>query len=396
MQSFEEIKKGLEAKTLRENESIEFKVSMQMDRASIAKHCVSIANSGGGYFIVGVQETPDQLELIGIKSENKGFTTKLFDDICHDYTINVKCKDDIIRINNVDILIVTISCLGATAYFKGAMPIAYFRDSLGRLSFSKYRTIYKYMSLEAFILSLYKGAWAFFEPTRWNDRFERRFYCANFAPDKYSKASKLFATCVTKKQNNEAAWKVYAHGLGLGAHCVQLELDVAHLREEFDHSSSQYDFQEREVDYKTESYILNLHKQENVEYQKYFNPFSLSTFISLLSLKRDAYKYEDEVRFFAIPKRSPFLARSLRGTGDSIEIPITWKNVIKRVRVDKACTEAEITSIRQACFYAAINPVFKNCKYSSLFQSPKSCTNIEFELYSIDDMPKGPHRITIK
>ena len=240
MQSIEEIKKGLEAKTLHENESIEFKVRIPPDKASIAKHCVGIANSGGGFFIVGVQETPNRLKLIGIKNKNKGFITKLFDDICRDYTINVEYKVSFICIHNADILVVTISCLGEKAYFRGSIPIAYFRDSIGRLSFSKYRTVYKYMSLEAFILSLYKGAWKFFEPTKWNDRFERRFYCANFSPDKNSEASKLFATCVTKKQNNEAAWKVYAHGLGLGAHCVQLELDVAHLREEFDHSSSQY------------------------------------------------------------------------------------------------------------------------------------------------------------
>ena len=338
----------------------------------------------------------DGLELIGIKKELYDSIAKRFADICRDYTINVKCKVDFIPVHGVNILVVTISCLGTTAYYKSAKPIAYFRDSLGKLSVFRYKTVYKYMSLESFILNLYKGIWLFSEPTRWNDRFERRFYCANFSPDKYTMASKLFATCVTKKQNNEAAWKVYAHGLGLGAHCVQLELDVEHLREEFDKSSSQYDFQEREVSYKTEYYILNLHRKENIEYPKYFNPFSLSTFISLLSLKRDAYKYEDEVRFFAIPKGSPFLARSLCGKGDSIDIPITWKNVIKRVRVDKACTEAEITSIRQACFYAGINPVFKSRKYSNIFQKPKSCTSIDFELYSIDDMPKGSHRITIE
>lgn len=397
MQSIEEIKKGLEAKTLRENESIEFKASMHKDTVSIAKHCVGIANSGGGYYIVGVTEIHDELQFSGVKKEDKFYAVELLEKMCYKYTINIKCKVDIEHVHNVDILVVAISCLGATAYFKDIKPIAYFRDSLGRLSSYRYRTIYKYMPFDIFISNLYKGVWFFSEPTKWNDKFESLFYCANFSPDKSKQASKIYATCLTRKQNNEAAWKVYAHGPGLGAHCVQLELDVDCLREEFENSSSKYDFSERKVDYKSEYYIMNLHRKHDIEYQKYFNPFSLNTFISLLSLKRDAYEYEDEVRMFAIPKGAP-LDRSIHDTGDSIPLPITWKKVIKHVRVDKACTEAEFISIQQACFHADINPVFKNSPYPNLFSelvSSSNYTNIEFELYNVNDIPKGTRRITI-
>ena len=39
-------------------------------------------------------------------------------------------------------------------------------------------------------------------------------------------------------------------------------------------------------------------------YPIYFNNFSLNSFIELLSLKRDAFSYENEVRLFLIPDLS--------------------------------------------------------------------------------------------
>ena len=394
MRKIEEIKQGLEDLTLKEDEFIEFKTSMPRDYKQIARHFIGIANNGGGYYIVGVKETNEGIELVGVKQKDFSFIKDQFISICRENTINVRCDVHIVNINKLEIIIVEIKNSGTNAYFKSENPIVYFRDSSGKTYSPRYEKVFKYMSLEAFILSLYNGNWMFCEPSKWNDNFESRFYCAKFSSDKSIYAPKLFATCVTRKQNNEAAWKVYAHGHGLGSHCVQLELDVIKLRDELRKSDSMYEFVEKKVKYERENYILNLHDRKKTEYQNYFNPFSINAFINLLSLKRDAYEYEDEVRFFAIPREKTF-DRNRHKKASVIKLPVLWKNVIRRVRIDKSCSEAEIISIRQACFYAGINPVFKNCLYSNPLSPDSSHIKIDFELFCIDDIPQSSARITI-
>ena len=394
MKKIEEIEKGLQELTLRENEFIEFKTRIPWDKKLIAKQFVGIANNGGGYYIIGVKETEKGIELIGVKEKISFITSELI-SICNEYTTNVKCDVNVKNINNYSIIIAVITISEAIAYFKSEKPIVYLRDSSGRTSFSKYEKVYKYMPLEAFILNLCHGNWRFFEPSKWSDNFESRFYCANFSPDKSQYAPKLYATCVTRKQNNEAAWKVYAHGHGLGAHCVQLELDIKKLRAELNKSIAKYEFAERKVKYEHDGYILNLHKNTNPEYPNYFMPFSLNKFISLLSLKRDAYEYENEIRIFAIPLKKTYM-RNIRKQAEYIDFKISWKDVIRRGRIDKSCSEAEIISIQQACFQAGINPLFKNSRYKNLLPSPSSCIDIEFELFSIDDDPESSGVIIVK
>ena len=74
----------------------------------------------------------------------------------------------------------------------------------------RYTKVFKYMTLDVFLTSLYCGTWRFFEPSKWKDKFEQRFYCANYAlPTAKGHTPQLFATCVTRGKNSEAAWKVY-------------------------------------------------------------------------------------------------------------------------------------------------------------------------------------------
>lgn len=56
------------------------------------------------------------------------------------------------------------------------------------------------MTLETFMTCLYTGTWRFFEPNKWQDRYERRFYCADYLfPNAQTDAPKLYATCVTRE-----------------------------------------------------------------------------------------------------------------------------------------------------------------------------------------------------
>ena len=104
--------------------------------------------------------------------------------------------------------------------------------------------------------------------------------------------------------------------------------------------------------------ILRTHKTDNSNYHIYFQPFSRRNFISLLSLKRKAYEYEKEVRFFLIPKDPQGERSHGKQKSDCRDIPIEWAKLIKSARIDKHCSKAEIKSLQQACFAAGINPKF--------------------------------------
>ena len=177
-------------------------------------------------------------------------------------------------------------------------------------------------------------------------------------------------------------------------HCLQLELDIAKLRAEIRRSGLSYE--ERSVSYASEGYILDLHKKSNPKsgYKKYFVPFTKSSFLNLLALKRDAYVYEQEVRLFVI-RRNPSQIRNTFKKADYQDIEIDWKTVIKSVRVDKSCTPAELVSIQQACFNVGIDPKFSGFSFiPGNLQAPAGAVPVDFVAFSIDDMP-GNSKITI-
>ena len=153
MKSLKEIEKLLQNKTLHEDDYIELKEKLPYEDAVIAKHIVGLANNGGGYYIVGVRETLGTITLIGIKNIDP--IIKKIKNICQKLTINVKCDINSIKINDSYIIIVSIFNLSATAYFKSDELIAYFRSHSGNVAYAKYEKIYKYMSLDSFILNIF-------------------------------------------------------------------------------------------------------------------------------------------------------------------------------------------------------------------------------------------------
>lgn len=393
MLTVEKIKSALEQGSLFENGSIEFKLNIPNNWDGIARCIVGMANCKGGHIIFGIQEYKSQSKLIGIK---RHITYQSIYEQLGNFIIGAKYTLKSLTIGNSEFLIIEIPPSATPAYFRRKFTsperlIKYIRTSDGNQyentaeAKMSYRKVYKYMNLETFLCCLYGNSWRFFEPSKWNDKYESRFYCADYNSTKSPEnAKQLYASCVTRTKNSEAAWKIYANKEGLSCHCVQLELDVIKLRDML--ISSGYVIDERPITYKPESYILNLHKRESKDYNEFFSPFTSESFIRLLSLKREAYTYEDEIRFFAIPAQQD--TRSIRSNqAKFIDIPIDWKSLIVRGRIDKKCSLAELTSIEQACIYAGINPVIKDHQ-SILNTLPlQNAIDIEFEKFNIDEMP---------
>lgn len=379
---------------------VEFKVGLPHNIIAITHLIVAMSNFTGGLIIFGIDEK--SLTVVGVKESYETIISDL-EQAIQKYSVGIRYQITHEVINRKDVVTLEIFKGQSTAYFSRvetspARQVAYNfiknengRYKIGNTAEMRYSKVYKYMTIEAFLTSMYCGNWRFFEPSKWNDRFEQRFYCAkyNFSAS-IGNTPQLFATCVTRVKNNETAWKVYAHGLGLGAHCLQLELDIVELRKQL--RASGFRFEEKAVVYENENVILDLHRKRNQHYNKYFGSFSLDKYLRLLSLKRDAYAYEQELRLFIIPDGDGNRNRCKKA--DFRDLPIQWKDVITKVRVDKNCSPAELVSIQRACFSVGINPIIKNYSFIGGVMSPVGLKDIEFEGFDIDDMP-GTSVITI-
>lgn len=397
---------------LEDGEFVNLKSNLPKDLSDLRRLIIAMANSKGGYIVFGVRNNKE----IGLTSD----TQECIDEITK------LIKDSIVGVNysfhkeekeGKRFLILKVEQSETIAYFpnkgeKVEREIAYFieenadekgnKNNEGKnqpkisIKYKRYYSrVYKYMTLDAFISSLYTRKWRFFEPSKWKDKFEQRFYCADykFSPPQYN-PQQVFATCVTRRKNSEAAWKVYASGQGLNAKCVQLELDIVELRKQL--RTSGFKFEERPVEYLSEYDILNLHAKGSKYYNKYFTPFTLNSFLELLSLKREAYSYEEELRLFMLPQNEDKSKYNDRhGYKDACYkgINIDWKRIIKKIRIDKKCSDGELLSIQMACFFVGIN--LTGYKFIASAIPPIGSKDVELELFDIDEMPeKG--RITIR
>ena len=233
--------------------------------------------------------------------------------------------------------------------------------------FNSERTNYhfwKYLDLESALLCLKNKNIRFVEPTRWEDKYEGRFYNADYSnickdPNEYPF---LYACCMSHKPHNEAAWKVCSYGkTGLGAHCVQFKINRSRLRLELAKNAESLKFiVEGNVLYYKDTIINDIHKKEtgekgnkrlNANYYNFFVDFNFAKYINLLLLKRDYFQHENETRFFLIPWEAPQKkSKKSRGQyGIHKDISINWGNIIEEVRIDSKCTDLEYDLLKEAC-----------------------------------------------
>lgn len=234
--------------------------------------------------------------------------------------------------------------------------------------------LYKYMSLDTALTCLgdknKAGSLRFVEPTKWVDRYEGLYYNAKY----YNKSGSLngsipdpilFANCFSTKQDNEAAWKLYTYGkTGLGSICVEFKINRFKLRSELIKPEIQgYSLYVGKVEYMAPSRIeslckpklvINGHREENPDYNKYFSGYNLYNYLNLLLLKRKAFSHEEEIRFFIDPKmtgkksyvnkKNVFVEKN-----KPIDVPIDWISLIEEVRIGK-CGDLEYSLLRDKIF----------------------------------------------
>lgn len=203
--------------------------------------------------------------------------------------------------------------------------------------------MYKYMDIETAIKCLKGRNIMFVEPILWPDKYESRFYTANYSKivkDFNNITPKLYACCFTFSRASEAAWKTYSYEkTGLASRCVQFRINKRLFREALNMHAKDNDCKiyEGPIDYSlTDDQINRLHlPSSGYLYDSIFNNnFSFHNYLSLLLIKRQAFNYENEYRYFIVPNDGK--------ANDRIFPTIPWSSMIVDVKVDKKCSNIEI------------------------------------------------------
>ena len=245
----------------------------------------------------------------------------------------------------------------------------YLGDKFGR------NVIYKYLNLESVLSCLSSNNIRFVQPSEWADKSERRFYNASYAKLGVTKMvhPSLYACCFTTKKMSEAAWKVYSYDKkGLAHRCVKLGINIDNLRQSLNKFAVEKNFNVYES---VMTYSLNddeiekLHKKTSPYYSELFSQFDLDSYLNLLSIKRNAFSHEEELRYFLIPK-------------DDVEekqlfVNLSYKELIVDIKIAEDSSDMEQEILKTYCLKEGVDT--KLVEPEKLYNSTSNSITIEGE-----------------
>lgn len=240
---------------------------------------------------------------------------------------------------------------------------------------SKVRNLYKYMDLETALICLKNRTIRFVQPSEWPDKYERHFYHADYTDltDDYTVTPIVWACCFTTSKMSEASWNTYRYGKqGLGNKCVKFQISRSKFREFLRNDNRVKFTYEGFMDYSlSDNDIQRIHLKTSALYPSIFSgSFTLDKFLSLLLIKRSAFKYENEFRFLI----------TLKGDAEdkAIFIPIEWGELIDKIEVDKDMTDMEIDVLKTYLKQANVKKrVIDSITKSNLYNDPVEKIKIE-------------------
>ena len=163
-------------------------------------------------------------------------------------------------------------------------------------------TVFKYMPLGRFVESVENKVLVFVSPEKWYDPFEQLYYGIDCSANGYH-TEDIACMCVSEKSstNEDASWRVYSEA---NSKTVRISIEQDNLLQLLDdYATAQgYEVYIGKVNYSFEKQaIRNLHKVSSPHYNDYFPAImKVEHYLSLMLLKRAAFKYENEVRIFLV------------------------------------------------------------------------------------------------
>ena len=169
-------------------------------------------------------------------------------------------------------------------------------------------TFFKYMPLDRFVGCVAEGVFVFVSPMTWKDPFEKMFFNVDCSAHGYQ-TENIACLCVTEKSstNEDASWKAYAD---YGEKAVRLSINrllFLDLLDDFAEKNeyevyigrAQYGYEKKE--------IMSLSTPGTYEYDLFFPyPMERKHYLSVMTLKRSAFEYENEFRIFLVKDNITF------------------------------------------------------------------------------------------
>ena len=253
------------------------------------------------------------------------------------------------------------------------MPVKFI--NMTEQDFIQNKLIHKNCSLEnCFDLLQNRRIW-FANPTTWHDPFESLFLTS-----KYKKASgritehpwrrRVFATCMTETATCEAYWNVYSQ--------QQIGMSLAIKREVLLDELKRYSLNTNttifigKVEYQRTSNIVG-RLADNPFISPYLSSAGIRTEeakVRLLLLKRSAYDYENEIRFFIVKKKPNDL------NGIHVNFSCQPTDLIDTITIDPNVKENVFELIKEKLInqynFANYSPKHRRVLKSLLYTPPRA------------------------
>lgn len=190
--------------------------------------------------------------------------------------------------------------------------------------------LYKYVRYSSFIDSVRSHRLVFVSPNLWQDPWECVYYETDYCSYNYIRPQ-IACLCTTENatENEYAAWKLYVNNPQDKSLRISLNVDnlLFQLNDYAINNHCQvyigkmiYEFERGE--------IQQLHTDNNKFFkdQFFFSPFTDINYLSLMCLKRKAFKYENEVRIFIVKQNALY-----ENNNNIISVTVDFSKVVKKI-----------------------------------------------------------------
>lgn len=176
--------------------------------------------------------------------------------------------------------------------------------NITRQSFLKdSKFIYRYTNLERFIESLNSNSFAFINPTKWADPFEKFYLDRDFKIKdnifKLPAKDRLFSVCISGTLSSEAFWKVYAPK----EDGIRLSIDTEKFLTLFLDQIKDCDVYVGKVQYQTTKEFFKIAFDKKKLIKEIQENKIGDQQIRLLLKKRNSFLYENEYRIIVVPHK---------------------------------------------------------------------------------------------
>jgi hypothetical protein len=186
-------------------------------------------------------------------------------------------------------------------------------------------SLFKYMSASRVleILENEPHQIGFVSPESWYDPYETKYLNTDYSALHGYKQPKIYCFCARMDTfNEEASWKIYKKEKEPLLRLRIKTMDFLSGLNDFA-KEHQCDIYFSRVDYRLKkNEIDELYKPSSLYYHEFFDSFDDKQYVRIMSLKRWAYRYENEYRIFIIPRKEESVRDCIKNGVLFVPVPL--------------------------------------------------------------------------